>query len=188
MCTLRWITAEKEVESQGNLIQALAIPYANIYTVNADTCEAICYRMGQTMNDRYGQQFAIGNYEENIQTYIANDVLEEDRHLFDRARTVDGVNELLTDNKAYYFNYRTHRDGLIAYYQCQLVKPNPLRNEFVVGFKDVNEEKNIELAAQHRAEQAFAELEKVNVALQEESAVSTVLSQEYSISNHPDGR
>ena len=188
MCTLRWITAEKEVESQGNLIQALAIPYANIYTVNADTCEAICYRMGQTMNDRYGQQFAIGNYEENIQTYIANDVLEEDRHLFDRVRTVDGVNELLTDNKAYYFNYRTHRDGLIAYYQCQLVKPNPLRNEFVVGFKDVNEEKNIELAAQHRAEQAFAELEKVNVALQEESAVSSVLRLEYSISNHPDGR
>ena len=29
MCTLRWITAEKEVESQGNLIQALAIATRN---------------------------------------------------------------------------------------------------------------------------------------------------------------
>ena len=180
MCTLRWITAEKEVESQGNLIQALAIPYANIYTVNADTREAICYRMGQTMNERYGQQFAIGNYEENIQTYVANDVLEEDRHLFDRVRTVDGVNELLADNKAYYFNYRVNRDGRTEYYQCQLVKPDPGKNEFVIGFKDVNEEKKIELAAQRKVEEALTVVEKVNAALREESAISTALSQEYS--------
>lgn len=180
MCTLRWITAEKEVESQDNLIQALAIPYANIYTVNADTREAICYRMGQTMNERYGQQFAIGNYEENIQTYIANDVLEEDRRLFDRVRTVDGVNELLAANKAYYFNYRTHRDGIVEYFQCQLVKPNLEKNAFVIGFKNINAEKSIELAAQRKVEAAFAELEKVNTALLEESAISTALSQEYS--------
>lgn len=179
MCTLRWITAEKEVESQGNLIQALAIPYANIYTVNADTCEAICYRMGQSMSDRYGQQFAIGNYEENIQIYIANDVLEEDRYLFNQVRTVDGVNELLADNKAYYFNYRVDRDGLIEYYQCQLVKPDHEKNEFVIGFKNVNEEKNIELAAQRKVEEALAVVEKANMALEEESAVSTALSQEY---------
>ena len=180
MCTLRWITAEKEVESQGNLIQALAIPYANIYTVKADTCEAICYRMGQTMTQRYGNKFAAGNYEYNIQTYIENDVLEEDRHLFDQVRTVDGVNELLADNKAYYFNYRVDRDGLTEYYQCQLVKPDQEKNEFVIGFKNVNEEKNIELAAQRKVEEALAVVEKVNAALEEESAVFTALSQEYS--------
>ncbi|MGN1350365.1 MAG: hybrid sensor histidine kinase/response regulator, partial [Anaerovoracaceae bacterium] len=180
MCTLRSVTAEKEVESQGNLIQALAIPYANIYTVNADTCEAICYRMGQAINERYGQQFAIGNYEENIQTYIDNDVLEEDRSLFNQVRTVDGVNELLADDRAYYFNYRVDRDGLTEYYQCQLVKPDQEKNEFVIGFKNVNEEKNMELAAQRHVEEALAEVEKVNLALQEESAISTALSREYS--------
>ena len=63
LCTLRRVTAEKEeVASQDNLIQALAIPYENIYAVNADTCEAVCYRMGQTINNRYGQKFAAGNY------------------------------------------------------------------------------------------------------------------------------
>lgn len=171
---------EREMTDKGSLIQALAIPYANIYTVNADTREAICYRMGQIMTDRYGQQFAIGNYEENIQTYIANDVLEEDRHLFEQVRTVDGVNELLTDNKAFYFNYRVERAGRIEYYQCQLVKPDPKKNEFVIGFKDVNEEKNIELAAQRKVEEALAAVEQVNAVLQEESAISTSLSQEYS--------
>ena len=67
LCTLRNVTAEKEkIGSQDNLIQALAIPYENIYAVNEDTREAICYRMSQTMNDRYGRKFAAGNYEENI--------------------------------------------------------------------------------------------------------------------------
>ena len=170
---------EKEMTDKGNLIQALAIPYANIYTVNADTCEAICYRMGQTMNDRYGQQFAVGNYETNIQTYISNDVLKEDRHLFEQVRTVDGVNELLADNKAYYFNYRTHRDGLTEYYQCQLVKPDQAKNEFVIGFKNVNEEKNMELAAQRKVEEALALAEKANETLQDEMDIVGALSRDF---------
>ena len=87
---------EKEImESQDNLIQALAIPYENIYAVNADTCEAVCYRMGQTMSDRYGHKFVAGNYEYNIKTYIDNDVMKEDRHLFDRVCTVSGVDGIL---------------------------------------------------------------------------------------------
>ncbi|MDD5953690.1 MAG: response regulator, partial [Firmicutes bacterium] len=93
---------------------------------------------------------------------------------------VDGVNELLADNKAYYFNYRTHRDGRTEYYQCQLVKPDSEKNEFVIGFKDVNEEKSAELAAQRKVEEALCVVEKVNAALQEESAIATALSQEYS--------
>ncbi|MGN0968480.1 MAG: response regulator [Oscillospiraceae bacterium] len=181
LCTLRWITAEKEkMESQDNLIQALAIPYENIYAVNADTCEAVCYRMGQTMNDRYGQKFAAGNYEQNIRTYIENDVLEEDRHLFDRVRTVSGVNDLLTDKKTYYFNYRVFRSGHMQYFQCQLVKPSSERNEFVVGFKNIDEEKQQELAQQRKVEEALSVAEKLNVSLQEETTISSALSQEYS--------
>lgn len=181
LCTLRWITAEKEeLVSQDNLIQALAIPYENIYTVNADTCEAICYRMDQTMNDRYGQKFAAGNYEDNIRTYIENDVLEEDRHLFIPVCTISGVNNLLGDKKAYYFNYRVHRDNQTQYFQCQLVKPSLERNEFVIGFKNVNEEKQTELAQQRKVEESLAAVEKVNAALHEEMAISGALSQEYS--------
>ena len=181
LCALRWITAEKEeVASQDNLIQALAIPYANIYAVNMDTCEAICYRMGQTINDRYGQKFAAGNYERNIRMYIENDVLEEDRHLFDRVCTVDGVNDLLSDKKTYYFNYRVYRGGMIQYFQCQLVKPAAARNEFVIGFKNVDEEKNQELAQQRKVEEALAEVEQVNAVLQEETVISGALSREYS--------
>ena len=163
LCTLRWITAEKEeLASQDSLIQALAIPYENIYAVNADTCEAVCYRMGQTMNDRYGRKFAAGNYERNISNYIEHDVLKEDRHLFDVVRTISGVNTLLADKKAYYFNYRVFRNAIVQYFQCQLVKPNPERNEFVIAFKNVDEEKKQELAQQKKIAEALAAVEKIN--------------------------
>ena len=180
VCVCRPITEEKkEIVSQDNLIQALAIPYENIYTVNADTGEAVCYRMGQTMQERYGHKFAVGDYEENIKSYIDNDVLEEDRELFAPLRLMPDVTELLSDRKTYYFNYRVFRNNEIRYYQCQLVKPVVDGNEFVVGFKDVDEEKRQELIQQHRLEDALAALEKANAALQEEMAISEALSQEY---------
>ena len=181
LCTLRSVTREKEeMASQDNLIAALAIPYENIYAVNADSCEMVCYRMGQTMTDRYGQRFAAGNYESNIRTYIDNDVLAEDRRLFDGVRTVAGVNRLLADRKTYSFHYRVFRDERMQYFQCQLVKPNRERNEFVIGFKNVDGEKQQELAQQRRVEEALLTVEKINAALREEMKISSALSQEYS--------
>lgn len=169
ICGLRWITLEKEaLESQDNLIQALAIPYENVYTVNADTCEAVNYRMGQAIRNRYGQKFAVGNYEQNICSYIDNDVFKEDRHLFEQLRTISGVNELLADKNTYYFNYRIFRNNQIQYFQCQLVKPNFDRNEFVIGFKNIDEEKQQELAQKQKIEEALSKVEQMNVTLQEE--------------------
>ena len=168
-----------DIENKDNLIQALAIPYENIYAVNADTCEAVCYRMGQAISDRYGQRFAVGNYEQNIISYIENDVLEEDRYLFDKVRSVSGVNTLLAEKKTYYFNYRVFRGGCRQYFQCQLVKPNRDKNEFVIAFKNVDEEKKLEFAQQRKLEEALASVEKINAALQEEMVISGALSQEY---------
>lgn len=170
-----WIT----MESQDNLIQALAIPYENIYAVNEDTGEAICYRMGQTMSDCYGHKFAAGSYEQNIRLYIENDVYEEDRSLFDKICCVSDVNALLSDQKTYYFNYRVFRDGRIQYFQCQLVKPNPERNEFVIGFKNIDEEKQQELAQQKKVEDALAAVEKINRTLQAEMEIAGTLSKDY---------
>ena len=49
----------------------------------------------------------------------------------------------------------------------------------MIGFKNINEEKMQELAQQRKIEEALASVEKMNVALQEEMAVASALSQEY---------
>ena len=166
---------EREMNQYTSLIQALAIPYDNIYKVNADTGEGICYRMGS----RYGQRLAAGNYEQAIHIYIENDVIIEDRYLFDRINTISGVNEMLKEKRTYYFNYRVLRNDQVQYFQCQLVKPNLQRNEFVIAFKNVDEEKNIELAAQRKVEEALAAVEKVNETLRDETDIAGALSRDY---------
>ena len=165
---------------QGAIIYALGNAYESIYTVNEQTHEAVCCRMGQIINERYGRKFAAGDYEQNIKIYIANEVLPADHHLFDRVSTVAGVSELLKKKKSYSFNYRVFRNDQVQYFQCQLVKPSQEHGEFVIGFKNVNEEKMQELAQQHRVETALAEEEKANAVLREETAISSALSHEYS--------
>lgn len=180
ICGLRNITEEKEtMEAQDNLILALSMPYENIYTVNTETYEAICYRMGEIMSSRYGQHFAIGNYETNITSYIENDVFIEDRYLFDKVRYVSRVKELFIDKDRYSFTYRVYRNNAIQYFQCQIVKPNQDRNEFIIAFKNVDDEKNQELKQQRKIEKALATVEEMNATLQEEMIISDALSKEY---------
>ncbi|MDD6190061.1 MAG: histidine kinase dimerization/phospho-acceptor domain-containing protein [Firmicutes bacterium] len=173
------LAQKEEIDAQDSLIRALSLTYANVYSVNIKTHEAVCYNMGASMTERYGQKFASGNYEDNIKTYIENDVLEEDRELFDCVREAAKANSLLKDRIDYYFNYRVDREGIVEYYQCQLIKQNPDSDIFIIGFKNIDEEKKKELAAQKKVETALAELEKVYRALKEESVVSDALSQEY---------
>lgn len=180
ICGLRRITAEKEIqESQNNLIQALSLTYENVYAVNMDTAEAVCYRMGKTMISRYGQKFAVGDYERSIHLYVENDVLEDDRHLFDKICLIQDVKILLADKQTYSFNYRVSRNNTVQYFECQLVKPDSKRNEFAIGFKNVNEEKKQELEHQKKIEDALAEVEKLNETLQDEMDIAGALSKDY---------
>ncbi|MGN1041009.1 MAG: response regulator, partial [Candidatus Fimimonas sp.] len=180
LCTFRWVTDEKEeLAAQDNMIQALAIAYSSIYAVNTETHEAICYRMGEAINNRYGQKFVLGDFEKNISLYVQNEVLPEDRHLFDAVRTVDGANAILAERNSYAFTYRVLRNRLVQYFQCQLVYPSRERKEFVIAFKNVDEEKKAEIAQQQKLEEAFRTVERINASLQEETAVSGALSQEY---------
>lgn len=173
LCCLRAVTTEKEaIESQDSIIQALAIPYENIYAVNMNTGDAVSYRMGQSISEKYGRKFAIGSYEANVSEYVRNDVIEEDRILFKDILTIEGVKRLFKDKKTAYFNYRVERNGEILYFQCQLVKPEAHRNDFIIAFKDINEEKMTELEHQHK-------VEAINRNLKEEMAVAGALGQEY---------
>ena len=176
----RDISADKERrETQSNLIQALSMTYQNVYAVNMDTKESVCYRMDRTIKSRYGQEFAVGDYELNIKMYVENDVYEDDRRLFDKICTISGVQKLLEGKTTYSFGYRVFRDGKISFFECQVVKPNDKRNEFAIGFKNVDEEKKLEIAQQKRIEEAFSAAEKANKKLRYEMAIAGTLSKDY---------
>lgn len=176
----RNISAEKVLQNtQTNLIQALSMPYQNVYAVNMDTGEALNYRMDRTISSRYGETFAAGDYEKNIGMYVQNDVYEEDRHLFDRIISVSEVERLLSDKLTYSFNYRVFRGDGIHYFECQLVKPSHESREFAAGFRNVDEEKKLENIRQKKIEDALAAVEKANKKLEYEMVIAGALSKDY---------
>ncbi|MGN1338999.1 MAG: ATP-binding protein, partial [Oscillospiraceae bacterium] len=180
ICGMRKITDEKEEKvTLDNMIQALSMSYENVYSVKMDTGEATSYRMGRTIIDRYGQAFAVGSYEHNIRTYIENEVIKEDRGLFDRISSVSGLKALLEDKLMHSFSYRVFRNDTVQYFECQLVRPSRDRNEFIVGFKNIDDEKKQELSQQNKVEEALAAVEKLNETLREEMEISGALSRDY---------
>ena len=179
-CGFRIITDENAaLQAQDNLINVLSSSYENIYSVNMDTHNGVCYRMGKAISDRYGNMFVVGNYENSITSYIENDVLEEDRHLFEQVRTIEGVAQLLKNKQTFSFNYRVYRNAKVYYLQCQVAKLGNEINEFALAFKDIDEEMKQEIAQQEKIEDALAKVEKINETLRDEMEIARILSKDY---------
>ena len=169
----------KNIKIKNNVIQALSSSYENVYAVSEETGIAICFRMGKEIEKLYYDSFSKGNYEDNIKTYYKNEVIEEDRHLFYAIDTPSKVLSKLTKRSEYTFNYRINRNNRIHFFQCHIVLPSLNVREFVIGFKNVNEETRLNLLHQKEMDDAIAAIEKTNKALREETAISSVLTKEY---------
>ena len=169
----------KNIKIKNNVIQALSSSYENVYAVSEETGIAICFRMGKEIEKLYFDSFSKGNYEDNIKTYYKNEVIEEDRHLFYAIDTPSKVLSKLTKRSEYTFNYRINRNNRIHFFQCHIVLPSLNVREFVIGFKNVNEETRLNLLHQKEMDDAIAAIEKTNKALREETAISSVLTKEY---------
>ena len=164
---------------QDSIIRTLIAPYENAYVVDIHSGTTTCYSMGEAMLERYGEEFFNGDYEKKISYYIENDVLEEDRKLFDQIRSLKNIEKLLAERNNYSLNYRVFRNNEIKYYQCYLARLNKECNQFIVAFKSIDEEKKQELEQQNRLNIALEEGKRANKALREEMVISEALSQEY---------
>ena len=129
---------------QDSIIRTLVAPYENAYVVDIHSGTTTCYSMGEAMLERYGEEFFNGDYEKKISYYIENDVLEEDRKLFDQIRSLKNIEKLLAERNNYSLNYRVFRNNEIKYYQCYLARLNKECNQFIVAFKSIDEEKKQE--------------------------------------------
>lgn len=174
------VEADKEkFKMQDSIIRTLVAPYENAYVVDIHSGTTTCYSMGEAMLERYGEEFFNGDYEKKISYYIENDVLEEDRKLFDQIRSLKNIEKLLSERNNYSLNYRVFRNNEIKYYQCYLARLNKECNQFIVAFKSIDEEKKQELEQQNRLNIALEEGKRANKALREEMVISEALSQEY---------
>ena len=157
---VRVVTNEMSaMQMRDNVIQALSMPFEGAYSINATTGEAVCYRMANYISNRYGRTFVVSKYEKSIKLYIDNDVFEDDRYLFDDVAKISGVKELLKDRVNYEFNYRVYKDGKICFYRCVLVRMRPDNFDFVIGFKNIDDETRRDIQRNEELERQRAIIE-----------------------------
>lgn len=137
----RDITEEKETAlSKDILIQSLSMFFGIVNTVNMETGEFICHHLDKTLLEIYGAKISDGNYDDRTNLYVKNAVHKDDRYLFDPVRTVADVKVILADKKTYSFSYRVQQKDEIHYIECRFIKPDAERNEFILAFKNIDEQ------------------------------------------------
>ena len=143
------ISEEKEYrETQHELIRALSSTYQNIYTVSFETKKAKIYRISPVMSAKYHAFFSDNDYEKSINQYIEGEVYPDDRVLFQPIITLENIKKLFDEKLSHSFSYRVERNGATTYFQCQIVKPSDGSLEFVLAFKNIDDEVNLEIARQ----------------------------------------
>lgn len=124
-----------------NIIMALCTSYQNVYVVNINSGKVFIYKLTERIRSKYGERFESGSYDENFRIYEENEVLEDDRPLFDKVNEIKKIRGILKNQNEYSFVYRVKRKSpaeKIHFYQCYFIKPKS-GGEFVVTFKNVDE-------------------------------------------------
>lgn len=180
LCALRDVDNEiRNIKLKNSVIQALSMSYERVYAVSEETGVATCFSLDEESKESYFDSFSDCNYERTIKSFIKNDVIEEDRHLFYSIDTPQKALNKLKDNNEYSFNFRTNRNNIIQFFQCHLVLPPSIMGEFIIGFKNVNEETKLNLLHQKEMDDALSAIERTNKALREETGISSALTHEY---------
>ncbi|MDO4961977.1 MAG: response regulator [Eubacteriales bacterium] len=159
----RETTAELEQKAATqNLINALVSIYTDLFVVNLDTGLFRVQRLSEGVHEFFGDLFLNGTYDEAIALYIEKSVLPEDRGLFEQISSADALTQLFQDRDSYTLRFRRRRNDEIHYYECELVKPSKDRNEFAMGFRNVDEMMQAELMAEEARRESHEIMESMS--------------------------
>ncbi|MCI8320179.1 MAG: response regulator [Dorea sp.] len=166
-CTAQKLEQKKQERYHMELIHALSIEYNLVCFFDLDTGDGIPLRLSdenhQMFDTVFGREISL---EESMGRYIQSYVHEEDRRMMSEISTRDRLKKELTEDKQYYVNYRTVRDGEVKYFQMRAVRAGKWQegHGIVLGFRSVDEEIRNEMEKKELLENALMQANKANKA------------------------
>ena len=145
----------EEKAASENLILALSSTYNYTFVVDMTkgTTKPIHYekRLAELKGDyTIEHPYAIGEYAQN-------NVHPDDRYLFEPVENIEKCRELFQNRTQYTIPYRLLISGELHYMELQLVKPSAEREEFAMGFRNVDQQEMV------RREQARQQREQLGI-------------------------
>lgn len=161
----------KKIEYASEVAEALSYDFLNVYSIDFEnkTCRIIkldgYVTDGFDNNDKQTDY----SYEKMIETYINNRVHPDEREKLKRKLTIDHVQKMLEDNKAYIEPYRILDDHGEHYCQFRFVRIGT-SGKIIAGFR------NVDTTMRYDQEQRIALREALFASQQASKAKTTFLN------------
>ena len=130
---------QKEHLREMNIIGILANEYVTVCYVDVEKDIVTPYRMDPYIEERYGDVLrSESSFEHIFRTYIAKDILEEDRDFFLNLANLQEMLSYLRQNGRIARKYRVERDGMMLYCEmrAELVSTDSDVEDIVIGFSN----------------------------------------------------
>lgn len=127
---------------QQRFISGLSHEYVTVWVVNQDLTLELCQqtKKGNHIAQKAIEEFAKeNNYQKSMEKYALHYVCEEDREEFLRRVDCRVVREQIKKEKVYPVVFQREFNGKIDYFQACFAQISEETNDFVLGFKLVND-------------------------------------------------
>ena len=154
------------VRRRADIIEALTREFANAYLVNLETGGYDLFRMDKLFRNRF-RNVLRSSYTETVEAFAEAAVYSHDREEFLHQTDLTFVREVLSRQEEFSFTFRIVREEGLQYYRGKYVriggKYTPLR-EAIIGFADIQEEREEEISRQELLENALERARKADNA------------------------
>lgn len=159
--------SEKEIADSHGVIEVLSKEYKSVYLIDTETKNVIPYRLSEHISQQYKEAIKNGlSWEEGIQGYCKYFVKEEYKEEFLKKCSLNNLKQQL-QKEGDYFYYEYMNDKVGQQHVFRIVAsllPDSDKKQIVLGFADINEEREKELALQRTLQDACNRAEAANKA------------------------
>ena len=150
---------------QQRFISGLTHEYVTVWVVNQDLTVELCQqsKKGDHIAQEAIEEFAeTNNYQKSMEEYALHYVREEDREEFLRRVDYRVVREQIKKEKVYPVVFQREYNGVVDYFQACFAQISEETDDFVLGFKLVNDIVQQEKARNDRLEEEKQILESLS--------------------------
>lgn len=146
------------------VIEGLSINYESILYADLHAGIVLPYRMSSRIEPQFKKKYGVIDFDRFIEHYVETVVYPDDRVFVKEHTSKEYIQSHLSNERTYYFNYRSLENGTVKYLQVRIVNVGDKGGKFVFGCRSVDDEILQEIKSKQILEEALRAAKAADVA------------------------
>lgn len=146
------------------VIEGLSINYESILYADLLAGIVLPYRMSSRIEPQFKKKYGVIDFDRFIEHYVETVVYPDDRAFVKEHTSREYIQSHLSNERTYYFNYRSLENGTVKYLQVRIVNVGDKGGKFVFGCRSVDDEILQEIKSKQILEEALRAAKAADVA------------------------